>query len=172
MEIDITPLIDFTRNEYLSANFMQRLGSKVELFIKERTLKGLDKDNRPFKPYSTNPFALPAAALPKYIVRQLEKSNQIKYFYRKRIKFALVMTGYAKYKAMRYAKTGYDGTVNLTMTGSMLRSFIVLQATNKSVTLGFQRQQAALIYYFNVLKGRDFIGITANDLNKLIQQLM
>jgi hypothetical protein len=156
----------------INEQFAAKLGSRIELHIKERTLMGLDKDNQPFKAYSTKPFALPAAAMTKTLRKKLLKQELLKYFKRNGKLFVVVSGGYAKYKALMYSKTSYGGQVNLSATGSMLRSFQILSASTKEIHLGFTRKQSAMVYYYNTLKGRDMLGITANDLVEMFNDEM
>ncbi len=169
---NIIEKINVNINRFLTSEQAQRLGNKIELFIKERTLKGLDKDNKSFKPYSTRPFALPYASLPKYAAKRLYKTNQLSFFRRNGVLFVAVKSGYAKYKALRYAKTSYNGVVNLTLTGSMLRAFAVLDAKPNEIKIGFTRRNAAMVYYYNVMRGRDFLGIVASDLYGLFNEVV
>ena len=47
--------------------------------IKQNTLDGFDKDGKPFKPYSTRPFAMPyAAVVNKVKLKKLEKEGKKK----------------------------------------------------------------------------------------------
>lgn len=169
-------MIDLLVKQYIKSKIDDKfgfmLGAAVMQHIKERTLLGLDKDDKPFKPYSTKPFALPFAALPKYAVRRLKAENNLGYTRRNGVLFAIVMSGYAKYKALRYSITSYDGEVNLNLTGSMMRSFVVLRFDSEKVVLGFNRKQAAAVYYFNTLRGRDMLGITAKNLVAIFEKLI
>lgn len=115
---------------------------------------------------------MPAAAVPKYAIKKLQSATRISYFKRNGILFATVKSGYAKYKMMLYAKTSYNGVVNLTLTGSMLRSFALLSAKANQIVLGFHRKQAAALYYYNVLKGRDMLGITRKNLIKITDKII
>jgi len=147
-----------------------KLGVLIENYIKDRTLKGLDKNENPFKAYSTKPFSIPASAVPKYAIATLKKNKQLQYFVKNKVRYVVIKSGYLHYKKLLFSKTSYDGTVNLTLTGSMLRSFQLQNYSVKEITLGFTRPEAVKIYYFNVLKGRDFLGITEKALYELFQK--
>ena len=64
-------------------------------------------------------------------------------------------------------KTSYDGTVNMTLTGEMMRNFTVIETNDNSFTLGFTDTDMAQRAVYNQQKGRDFIGLSNADLNDL-----
>ena len=157
---------------YYDPATLLEMGLLLKTRIMERTEKGLDKNNQPFADYSTNTFALPLGALQKGVRKTLEAQNKIHYFKRNRVLFAAVEGGYKYLKKLQYAKTSYDGTVNLTATGQMWRDFDVLSARGETVRLGFTRPQSAKIMYYNIQRGRDPLGISNQDTDLELQAIL
>lgn len=170
MKIDLSKEIKLLALKNFNEANAFKLGVLIENYIKDRTLKGLDKNEKQFKAYSTKPFSVPAATVPKYALAILKKSKQLQYFVKNKTKYVVIKLGYLYYKKLLFSKTAYDGTVNLTLTGNMLRSFQLQNYSVKEITLGFTRPEAVKIYYFNILKGRDFLGITEKALYELFQK--
>jgi hypothetical protein len=144
---------------------LNRAGQRIVAIIKQRTLEGIDKDGNPFKPYSTRPFAMPAGAMTQRTRKSLYKDGKIQYFKRNGKLWVVVKDGYAGFKKVNNNKTAYDGTVNLSATGDMMRGITVLSASNNTITIGTTRTEAAKKLMWNIDKGRNPLGITASDLN-------
>lgn len=143
---------------------LKKLGLYTISLIRDRTAKGLDKDNKAFKAYTTKPFSMPYAAANKSAVKQLVKENKAIIFKREKTKWVLFKTGYLDYKRLAYKGTSYDGTVNLMLTSRMLGNLNVISIENNKVVIGFPNQDMALRAKYNIDKGRDFLGLSDLDL--------
>ena len=152
---------------------LQEIGDLFLEHIQDRTLKGLDKDNEPFKAYSTNKFVMPAAGVTKRARALLKKNGDLVYFQTKGGEDWILVNGYLALKKAIMAKTSYDGTVNLNLTGEMMRSFNVISVGNNSITLGFVDKNQADKAEWNIARGRDFLGLVfdgdlANDVRTML----
>ena len=147
-----------------SAKDMELIGYRLKEIIMERSLEGRDKNNQPFRDYSTRPFAMPAAAIQKYVRKQLERNDEIRYFKRNRTLFGVILYGYKRLKSLIYAKAGGYGNVNLWATGEMWGDFDVIKSGENYVKLGFTRPRSAAVMYYNIQRGRDPLGISEKDM--------
>lgn len=152
----------------LDAKTLRRLGGLIIRRIVLRTTEeGLDAKGRPFKPYSTRTFAMPAGATTKRALVVLEKSGALSYFTTKAGNlWVLIEGGYAALKSAEFAKAGGAGGVNLSRTGSMLRSLTVtgIDEGRGIVSIGFARVDAAERAYYVIEQGRDFLGIREEEI--------
>lgn len=144
---------------------LKRIGLHLVSLIRDRTAKGKDKDGFPFKEYSKRPFAIPYANATKAAVKQLVKEGKAVLFMRNGKKMALIKTGYLDYKQLVYKNTGYDGTVNLMLTGRMMQDLNVIQLDNNRIVIGFNNAEMAQRAGFNAMRGREFLGLSNADLN-------
>lgn len=151
----------------LSNTGLQRIGLKVVELITLRTLEGKDYEDKPFKPYSTKPFAMPSGATTKSSLKVLGKDN-FSYFRTKSGSLWIVVKGgYQALKKARMSGTDYTGGVNLSLSGAMLRGLKVISSSANLVKIGFSRSELAQRAYFNEAKGRKFLGISPKDLENL-----
>lgn len=137
--------------------------------IKERTLKGIDANDRPFKEYSRNPFKIPVAGS-KTALKYLESKDKssVSYFMRNGKHWAVVHNGYLAFKSALYRNSSWDGkTVNLWNTGLMLKSLTVLRVNQSQFVIGFTNADASERAYYNLMRGRNFFGLSKSDISKL-----
>ena len=144
---------------------LKRIGLHLVSLIRDRTAKGKDKDGLPFKEYSQRPFDIPYANATKAAIKQLVKEGKAVLFMRNGKKMALIKTGYLEYKQLVYKNTGYDGTVNLMLTGRMMQDLNVIQLDNNRIVIGFNNAEMAQRAGFNAMRGREFLGLSNADLN-------
>lgn len=144
---------------------LKRIGLHLVSLIRDRTAKGKDKDGLPFKEYSKRPFTIPYANATKAAIKQLVKEGKAVLFMRNGKKMALIKTGYLDYKQLVYKNTGYDGTVNLMLTGRMMQDLNVIQLYNNRIVIGFNNAEMAQRAGFNAMRGREFLGLSNADLN-------
>ena len=146
---------------------LQKIGLHLLSILRDRTAKGLDKDGKPFKPYSTNAFKVPYSQSTKSAVLQLIKDGKAILFNRGGVKFALIKSGYLDYKKLIFKGTSYDGTVNLMLTGRMLQDLNVLRTDNNQIVIGFNNMEMAERAMYNIKRGRDFMGFSDADLQDI-----
>lgn len=153
----------------ISQNSLRRIGLRGVQMIRERTLGGIDADGQPFAPYSQMPFAMPLGAMSKKARKAL--GDGVKIFRRdgRDTLWALVLGGYAAYKAAAYPQDG--GSVNLSATGAMLRALTVIgvDARTGAVRIGFSRDEEARKagYQMNGRHIRKFLGFTDQEKGEL-----
>lgn len=141
--------------------------------IKKRTEQGNDIDDKPFKPYSDKNFVMPAAAIKKGQRTAMNKAGLLEYFNVGKgdsaVQWVVVIGGYVVYKKYYMAKAqGYSAnTVNLTLTGSMLRSMNIKQISGNNISIGFNRSEEANKAVWNISKGRNFFSLSPNDVKKI-----
>lgn len=132
--------------------------------MKARILSGKDKNDNDFKAYSYRPFAMPAGATTKGALKLLGANKQ--YFETKTgATWVVIKGGYLALKKARSPE--WDGTVNLTVTGAMLRSMAVMQRGVNMFKIGFTRSEEAQKMIWQIVKGRDGFGISPKDLESL-----
>lgn len=166
--------------------------------IKERTMRGVGADGQPFKPYSTHPFSMPYGAVASLQKMQKAiKNKDARTFQRSGGALWIVWTGgYKSYKSYMQPNTDTN-VVNLMFSGSMLRNFKVLDTNSTpifvdlaelnitgisgtyelaipaiEVVLGFDDNALREIAYQNILKGRDFLGLTDTEINEVFDYLI
>ena len=142
---------------------IDKIANKSLFLIKKRILDGIDKTDTPFKPYSKNAFAMPIGSTTKGAVKKL--GDGIKYFRTKTGTWIVVLGGYEALKKARSPE--WDGKVNLTITGAMLRSMAITKQGQNSYTIGFTRAEEAQKMFWQIAKGRDGMGLSPNDLKEL-----
>lgn len=150
---------------YFAGDDIKRIAAKSLQIIVERTLDGIDRFGRPFKPYSSKGFSMPYAAIPKRASKVLLKNGELKLFRRNKILFAFVSGGYVRLKSQINSKTTYDGKPNLTLTGRMLESLKVVELGENYFKIGFTLPEQAQKAQWNAERGREFLGLSPNDLD-------
>jgi hypothetical protein len=148
--------------------FIGTVGNKI---IQDRTEAGIDKDGNPFDPYSTDWFAMPAGGMLKKdrkIMDDLNRSGDLSYFTTKAGKLWMLVRGYDIFKK-NFNPSEYVGNVNLRSTGDMLDSMIVTKVdkANGTFQIGWQDTELAERAYWNQLRGREFLGFTKEERQKL-----
>lgn len=151
--------------------------------IRTRTLQGVDMNGLPFRGYSTRPFAMPYAAVPKFVRNKLRAKRAIKkgtieaptFFRRGGLLWVVIPGGYKHYKSLRYPQD--EGTVNLTATGRLLRNFRLLRARENEAVLGFTNDEMRKIASYHQITGirgvkRQFIGLTNAEEAELAQEVL
>lgn len=165
--------------------------------IKERTMRGVGADGLPFRPYSTRPFSMPYSAVASSQKTQKAIKNKDARTFRRSGAFWIVWTGgYKSYKSYMQPNTDTN-VVNLMFRGSMLRNLKVLETNSTpifvdlselniagisgiyeldipaiEVVLGFDDEELRNIAYQNILKGRDFLGLTDEEINDVFDYLI
>jgi hypothetical protein len=147
---------------------LQKIANVSLLSIKKRILSGLDKDDKEFKQYSSKPFVMPAGATTKGALKKLGKDG-VQYFNRNNATWVLIKGGYLALKKARAPE--WSGKPDLTSTGAMLRSMAITKIENNSFTIGFTRSEEALKMYWNILRGRNPMGLSPSDLRGLTELL-
>jgi len=143
----------------------QLLGLEIVKHIRKRTLEGKDKDGKPFKEYSTRHFAMPSGATTKAALNRLESAGKLFWFKKGESEWVVIEGGY---KALKAAwKPQFGGTVNLTLTGQMMKDLSVIELSSDVITIGFNKEENAEKALWNIDRGRDFLGIEDKELEKL-----
>jgi len=78
--------------------------------------------------------------------------------------WVVVKGGYLSLKKAIYKQTEYKGDVNLWQTGAMMRALTVVKSTNNEITIGFTRSEEAQKALWNKEMGREFMGLTDEEL--------
>lgn len=164
------------------AGALRRIGEWAVARIVERTQEGLDVEGRPFPPYSERPLSIPAGALwspgSRTAARRLKAQGQLRYWRNRRTGslWVTIQGGYRAYKEARFP--GQGGQVNLTLTGTMMRSLAVLDVETSErggvITIGFRQAEAAERAYWHEVTGagrsrvrRRFLGLTPGEMEEL-----
>lgn len=151
---------------YFDAQGIKTLALKFISIIRARTLRGLDKQGNPFKPYSTKPLAIPSGAITKRAAKELVKSQEAAYFERNGKLWIVIQGGYKAAKAAMKKQTDWDGTVNLSLSGAMLKDLTPLTYdTEGNITIGFASTENAKKARYNRFYGREFLGLTDAEMN-------
>jgi len=166
----------------VNTQLLRRAAARVILFITENTTdRGVDKNGKPFKPYSVKPFFMPSGAYINATTKsqraKLEASNSVHFKSSKGGKrYVIIEGGYANFKAARFPQHG--GKVNLHYSGTMMGSLAVIGEDANSITIGFTTKEAAERAYYHIVSGagkskvkRDFLGITKDQLEEVTQLL-
>lgn len=142
-----------------SAKDTARLAANTLAAVKLRTSQGIDANGKPFKDYSTKPIyvAKKGARLSPKGGRPSRTGKSIFY-----------AGGYQQYKrdSRRRGGAGDSAEVDLVLSGNMLNNFVILEATANRFRLGLT-QNAQYGYFVNA--EREFIGLTDDDVNVLVQ---
>jgi len=179
--------------------YIQKIAEQIKERILYNTSQGVDKYGQPFKPYSTRPFAMPYGSamrqgISKSDIRDKNKANIFQRVGKKPKLWVAWLGGYTQYKGL----IGKDGAkVNLKLTGNMLdslyarsesiRSFfdIDLSQFDSNITgnmridipefdviIGFTNSEAEQIAYWNILRERDFLGLTDDEVEDVLQHFI
>lgn len=151
---------------YVDPAILTKIGNRVISLIIQRTTEGKDINGKPFRGYSTRPFALPAGATTKRALAILVKDGRASYFTtRAGSLWVVIKDGYKALKEAEFAKAGGAGGVTLQRTGRMLRAMTVtsVNASPPGIVLGFTRTEDAQKAFWNQQRGRVFFGITAEE---------
>lgn len=154
---------------------LNRIGLHILRLIRQRTLRGIDKDGEAFKPYSDKALSLKYGWLTKWVVNDMIKNKEAKMFKSKNGSlYVLIYDGYLAYKRRYMSKSGgFNGVVNLTLTGGMLRGFNVLGTEDNHIILGWSDINLANRAKGNIERGRDFLGLSPADLqDRILQDLL
>ena len=148
---------------------LRAVGARITEIILDRTAEGFDANNKPFDDYSTRPFKMPSGAITKGNRKVLLKDGKLHYFKTKTgALWVVIEGGYVALKKVMFRKTSYGGTVNLMATGKMLRAVKIVQVVNTKtggrIQIGFTRAEEAEKAKWNAEKGREFLGITDEEL--------
>ncbi len=144
--------------------------------IIQRTSEGKDQAGKPFKPYSTKPFAMPLGAYKQNTTQRQRKNlkdrdlTQIITSKRTGNKWILIKGGYAAFKYARFPSR--SGKVDLQvrgMRGGMLSNLQVIKIGENSFTIGFTTEEMRDLAKWNIAKGRDFLGLTKEEQEELIR---
>ena len=155
----------------ISEKDLRFLGTVGVQIIQERTEAGFDKDGNPFDPYSTDWFAMPAGGMLKKdrkIMDDLNRSGDLSYFRTNAGRLWMLVRGYDLFKKY-FNPTEYVGFVNLRGKGDMLDSMVVIKVDKKKGTfqIGWEDPGLAERAYFNELRGREFLGFTKEEQQRL-----
>ncbi len=154
----------------------RRIGIRVVAAIKENTLRGIDKDGKPFAPYSEKPFAAPAGSLTQKVRARLDKDGKLTFFEKGDTKWVRVEGGYKLVKSIKRPSDG--GVVNLTDTGKLLRGLRFLSIDNEgAIRIGWDDPELALLAYYHNVSGagkgrvvRKFLGIPDAELQAIAEE--
>lgn len=142
---------------------LRAIGARIVEIIFDRTAEGLDANGKPFNPYSTRPFKMPAGAIGKGVRKILIKDGKLHYFKNNKALWVVILGGYMELKRAMFRKTSWDGKPNLMATGKMLRAMKVVKVGNNRITIGFTRTEEAEKAGWNAERGREFLGITDKE---------
>ncbi len=151
------PYIEFTTSD------MRSIGNDAIALIKERTQEGLDVNDKPFESYSTKPTYISkssktAKGLSPKGGKKTESGKSVFY-----------QGGYSQYKK----ESSGSNKVDLTLSGNMMQSLVVKDASNKSFTIGIKGP--AEKYAYEVNDDREFIGLSKEDsdtITEIVQQMI
>jgi len=149
----------------MSQQIMAQTGLDMVSLIKVRIYKGLDANGKPFKPYSIKPLYVSKGSP---LARRLAPKGGIKT--KKGMFFA---GGYREYKEKSRKRSnaieGQTAEVDLTLSGMMMQNFTVLKSSDKGFTIGLLPPVESYGYAVNAQ--RQFIGLTDDEINKLIEMI-
>ena len=150
---------------------MNKVGFYAISLIKERTGQGKDAKGADFKDYSRNPFAMPYGFLKKHKrkVDDFVASGKMQIITRDgKQTWVVIKEGYSFYKE-HFSRNYEGGKVNLKLSGEMLKAMTVTGSDGKSFTIGWVRPELAERAFYNEEKGREFLGLTDDDLNEIYE---
>ena len=154
---------------FIEPTAMNKVGFYAISLIKERTGQGKDAKGSDFKPYSTRMFAMPYGFLKKQkaLVEKFVKSKEMTMITRDgKQTWVLIAKGYSFYKE-NFSRNWEGGKVNLKLSGEMMKAITVIGTDGKSFTVGWVRPELAERAYYNEEKGREFLGLTDEDMSKI-----
>ena len=142
-----------------SAQDTARLAANTLAAVKLRTSQGIDANGKPFDGYSTKPI---------YVAKQGARLSPKGGRPSRTGKSIFYAGGYQQYKrdSRRRGGAGDSAEVDLVLSGNMLNNFVILEATANRFRLGLT-QNAQYGYFVNA--EREFIGLTDDDVNVLVQ---
>lgn len=168
----------------INPEILRRAALKIISLIQQNTNNGIDQYGKPFKPYSTKPFSMPAGSYyqnTSLAQRKVLNESLIWRTSKSGSKWITVKGGYAAYKSARFPQDG--GVVNLQYRGfrgnGMLNSLQIIEESpeNGYIIIGFSNSQAAQIASYHQVLGagksrvlRKFMGINENDVEKVLQE--
>jgi hypothetical protein len=147
---------------------MIMIGNAMVAIIRDRTVQGVDAQGRPFKDYSTDPINIPIGRGTGF--RLTPKGGEVSRTGRS-MRFK---GGYAEYKRKSRkpgvvpiggASSGTTSEVDLTLSGQLMRSVHVAQATDDAVVV--QTGDGTAAYAGPVNDLREFMGIAPSDYDDL-----
>ena len=160
---------------------LKALAIEVINRIQERTQKGINREGKKFQPYSERPFALPAGAFfaPgwKTSARKMYRQKMIDWFTEgkgeTRRKWVVVKGGYKAMKSTRFPQD--KGRVNLTLSGRMLNSIVIVEQKGDEITIGFTNKELAELALIHELglgrnPARPFMDLTPKEEKELIEE--
>ena len=170
------------------------LAEQIKEHILYNTSQGIDRFGKKFKPYSTIPFAMPYVAVqPRYLIRDAQRKGEAGVFRgkgsRKNILWVVWKGGYTQYKGLIGKQVS---PVNLKLSGNMLsklfakgeiiKDVFTLKFDDPNITgeleiaipeamlsVGFSDAEAEQVAYWNILMGREFLGLTDKEAEKIIK---
>lgn len=149
----------------------KKAGLGVIAKIREKTQKGLDKDGKPFKDYSTRKFVMPAGAATKRAINSLKNDGFLSFFTTsKGSTWIVIEGGYARYKKARFPQD--SGDVNLTGTGQMLRALTVTKHGNDFIQVGFTREEESKKMLWNIERGRNPMGLRKEEFAEIYRKTL
>lgn len=126
--------------------------------IKRRTMRGIDAKGAPFKKYSTKPiYIAKRGARLKPKGGRLSRTGKSMYF----------SGGYREYKQRSRLGSIQTAEVDLTLSGILMNSIQVLEATSYSYTIGLAAQGRPYGYYVN--QKREFLGLTSKEVDIIVK---
>ena len=142
---------------------MMSIAQDIMAIIKVRIYKGLDFNLTKFKAYSTKPIYINYKST---TYKRLKPKGGIK-----KPKSMYYAGGYAEYKEKSRKRSnaieGQTAAVDLTLSGMMLQNFVVLDATNRSFTIGLLPPVQDYGYAVNQTRG--FIGLASKEVDQLVE---
>jgi len=176
---------------------IQAVAKQIKEKILENVAKGIDRFGQPFIPYSEKPFKMPYASAMRAGVSKDDINDKTKanIFTKKwRGKNWLWVTWLGGYKQYRRLIKKQTEPVNLNINGYMLkniyaraesiRSFfevdmsefdsnligkLVVDIPEFDVIIGFSETKAEKIALNNILRAREFLGLTDKEVNEILE---
>jgi hypothetical protein len=168
-------------NFTVKGNTLNAAAARIIAMIKERTSLGIDRNGRPFEPYSRRPFAMPLGAFfERTTGRQrtrLNKEGDLEIFRNKRTgkRWVIIDGGYLNFKS-KWSPTKAQ-TVNLQwrgLSGGMLGQLKNIGGGDNYRVIGFRTAEAAELAFIHSVGGagkrriiRDFLGITEEEIDEI-----
>lgn len=173
----------------LKPGTMEKVGLQAVAFIIQNMNAGIDKDGKPFQPYSTRPFAMPLGAFFANTTQRqreaLRREGDLNIYRNKSGKRWIVIDGgYLNYK--QAGSPSNRGVVNLQYRGKrggMISQLGLIGADDASgvARIGFagQNSEAAQIAYYHVVTGvgkgkviRNFLGLIPAQKEKIKEMVL
>lgn len=151
---------------------LHTLGLYAAELIRERTAEGFDDKGNKFKPYSSKKFFRPIGGLTskqRKALADLVKAGKAEYIMKDGEKLWALINGYDTWKSVAFPDEWRGGTVNLRATGKMMDGLTVIDVkpSDNTFTLGWVRPELALIAGYNAARGREMLGLSPIDEEKL-----